>query len=76
MAKDTTQSPAAERPENWLAILDAQAVEFLLLDAEKDARLLREVEGHPGWMVELRDGGSVFLCRTPASANARVAREQ
>jgi hypothetical protein len=66
---------AAEPEEDWLAILDAQAVEFLLLDAEEDARLLREVEAHPGWMIGLREGESVFLCRTPGPAGARFAQE-
>jgi len=59
-----------EGREAWLADLDAQGVEFLLLDAEKDGNLLRDVDGHPGWRVELRDGESVLLCRTQALADA------
>ena len=76
MARDRVRPAAAAQAKDWLAILDAQAVEFLLLDAEQDARLLREVAGHPGWRIELRDGKSVFLCRTRASADARVVQEQ
>ena len=75
MAKSSVGPTAAEQAEDWLAILDAQAVEFLLLDAEQDANLLREVTGHPGWMVELQDGESVLLCRTPASADAHLAQK-
>jgi hypothetical protein len=64
----------AGRGQDWLAVLDAHRVEFLILDAEKDCGLLRDVKGHPGWTIELQDGDSVFLCRTPASAVAgRVA---
>ncbi|MFN2291298.1 MAG: hypothetical protein ACK2UC_08935 [Anaerolineae bacterium] len=75
MAKRRMGLATAEPADDWLAILDAQAVEFLLLDAEQDANLLREVTGHPGWMVELQDGESVLLCRTPASADAHLAQK-
>ncbi|MGC9333440.1 MAG: hypothetical protein ACP5JJ_04780 [Anaerolineae bacterium] len=52
-----------ELEENWLAVLDAHGVEFLLLDVDQDGGLLREVEGHPGWAIDVWDGESVLLHR-------------
>jgi hypothetical protein len=63
------QAPVAESPgryENWLSAFDALSVQFLVLDAERDARLLQSVRTHPDWTVDFSDGESFLFARAGA----------
>jgi hypothetical protein len=52
------------RLEDWMAILDAYRVQFLVLDAIRDRDLLQLVQSQPGWAVDFEDEGTVLFART------------
>ena len=52
--------------DSWLAVLDRYRVQFLILDKEQDSTLMSLVRSQPGWAVDLEDGASVLLSRSPA----------
>ncbi len=71
------QNPAATqgvgRHHNWLAVLDAYSVQFLVLDRGRDSDLLRAAQSHPGWTVDFQDGEVVLLARVQTHDGARIA---
>lgn len=67
------QAPVAEKPgwhEDWLSAFDALGVQFLVLDARRDNKLLQIVQTHPSWAVDYTDGKSVLFSRTGALVQA------
>jgi hypothetical protein len=61
------------RYERWLANLDAFGVQFLVLDTGRDGGLVQAARSHPGWEVDLEDGGAVLFARAGTSGNTRDA---
>jgi hypothetical protein len=53
---------------NWLAVLDAFDVEFLVLDTHRDHGLLQAVRSDPRWIVDVEDREAVLFARAGASA--------
>ena len=49
--------------KNWVAMLDAYDVQFLVVDARRDGELLQAARRHPEWTVDLEDGESVLFTR-------------
>ena len=48
---------------DWLASLEAHDVQYLILDVQGDAELLRQVCHQPGWRVDFNDGDSAICIR-------------
>ena len=68
--------PVAQEPgwyDNWLSAFDALDVQFLILDAERDRKLLQHVQTHPRWTLDFSDGESVLYARTGALTEAGAA---
>jgi hypothetical protein len=57
------------RPDRWLAVLDRYDVQYLILDKERDGKLLSLVRARPGWTVDLEDEASVLFCRSLAGVS-------
>ena len=67
----SVQAPIAGKPdryEGWLSDFDNLDVQFLVLDAERDRRLLQLARAHPQWIVDFADGESVLFVRASAPA--------
>jgi hypothetical protein len=52
--------------ESWLSALDTLGVQYLILDAKRDNRLLKLVQAHPKWTLDFSDGEAVLFARTGA----------
>jgi hypothetical protein len=74
MLQEQVVAQKTKRYEHWLATLDAFDVQFLVLDVECDGGLVQAARSHPGWDVDLEDGGAVLFARTgtPGKANGMV----
>jgi hypothetical protein len=70
MLQEQAVARETRRYERWLAALDAFGVTFLVLDTEHDGGLVRTARSHPGWDVDLEDGGAVLFARAETSGNA------
>jgi hypothetical protein len=66
------QAPAQRRGrlESWLTTLDTHGVQFLILNKQRDRRLLKLVRSRSGWAVDFEDRESVLFTRirTPQGA--------
>lgn len=56
---------------DWLESLAAHDVHYLILDVRSDADLLRQVDGQPGWRLDVNDGDSAIYVRAVADAPPR-----
>jgi hypothetical protein len=63
VAQERKHAPASDLYADWLAMLDAYQVKFLIVDAERDRGLFRAAHSHPQWAVDCRDHSSVLLVR-------------
>ena len=71
----SVQAPIAGKPdqyEGWLSDFDNLDVQFLVLDAEGDSRLLQCVRAHPRWTLDFSDGESVLFTRAGASVESSI----
>ena len=57
------------RLDGWLAVLDRYAVQYLILNKERDGKLLSLVRARPGWAVDFEDEASVLFSRSLAGAS-------
>jgi hypothetical protein len=73
MPQDQAIAKEIRRYERWLAALDAYGVTFLVLDTERDGELVQAARSHPGWDVDLEDGGAVLFARAGTPGNAKGA---
>jgi hypothetical protein len=73
MLEEQAVAQKSRRHERWLAALDAFDVMFLVLDAERDGGLVQAARSHPGWDVDLEDGGAVLFARAGTPGNAKGA---
>lgn len=73
MLEEQAFARVTRRYERWLAALDAFEVKFLVLDIEHDRGLVQAARSHPGWDVDLEDGGAVLFARAGTSGNAKMA---
>jgi len=51
------------RSDGWPSVLDRYGVQYLILDKDRDDKLLSLVRARPGWSVEFEDGTSVLFTR-------------
>ena len=74
MSREQAPTQRYGRLERWLAALDTHGVQFLILDKERDGRLLQLVRSSPGWTVDFEDTESVLFARirVPQGAVAAV----
>jgi hypothetical protein len=70
MAGDHEAAAAAGRQEDWLAILEAQGVQFLVLDAQRDRDLVQLFQSQGSWAVDFQEEESVLLVRSQAASGA------
>ncbi len=75
MLQEQAVARETRRYERWLATLDAFGVQFLVLDIERDGGLVQAARSHPGWDVDLEDGGAVLFARAGRSGNAQGAAQ-
>ena len=73
MPGDQAARVRAGRHENWLAILEAYGVQYLVLDIHRDRDLLQLVRSRPGWTVDFKEGETVLFARTQTLYDARAA---
>jgi hypothetical protein len=74
MTQEQFHLPAGNRYDDWLAMLDAYQVQFLILDIERDRSLYRAVRSQPNWKLDCSDGTSVLLrCVGPAGHGSNAA---
>ena len=52
------------RFDGWSSVLDRYGVQYLILDKERDDKLLSLVRARPGWSVDFEDGTSVLFTRS------------
>jgi hypothetical protein len=64
MPHDGAPAQADGRSDQWLAILDRYGVRFLILDRQRDDKLLRLIRSRPDWTVDFEDSDSVLFART------------
>jgi hypothetical protein len=64
MRQNQNFRPGSRRRERWLATLDDYRVQYLVLDAYRDHRLLRAIRSRPEWTIDFEDGASVLLVRS------------
>jgi hypothetical protein len=62
------QTPTTGRkPDQWLAVLDAYAVQFLIVDKQRDRSLLDLIRSRPDWDIDFEDGDAAVFSRVPVS---------
>ena len=62
------QTPTTGRkPDQWLAVLDAYAVQFLIVDKQRDSSLLDLARSQPDWGIDFDDGDDAVFSRVPVS---------
>jgi hypothetical protein len=71
MSQDRVFPQKVSRYEEWLDLFDAYGVQFLVLDAWRDSRLLQLIRASAKWTVDFTDGKSVLLTRTPELVTAQ-----
>jgi hypothetical protein len=61
----TTQTTGAQSSisRHWLDVLEANNVNFMVLDPVHDIYLIEQLQSHPGWMVEFASEEAVFFVR-------------
>jgi hypothetical protein len=73
MSQDQGFVSGSGRYKEWLDVFDAYGVQFLVLDALRDGRLLQLVRSRADWTVDFTDGKSVVLTRSQGLATAQGA---
>lgn len=73
MSREQAPTRKHGRLERWLAALDTYGAQFLILDKERDGRLLQLVRSRPGWTVDFEDNESVLFTRIQVSKSTRAA---
>ena len=69
MAQHEGPAQLGGRLEGWLAVFDRYAVQYLVLNKERDGKLLSLVRVQPGWSVDFEDEASVLFSRSLAGAS-------
>lgn len=64
----SVQAPVAVKrgPESWLSSLGALDVQFLILNAKLDKRLLKLLQAHPERVLDFSDDEAFMFARTGA----------
>jgi len=66
-SKTSAQRPGKHtsnpRVNQWPPLLEEFDVQFLMLDTDRDAELLKLFQAHPGWAIDSQDDQSVLLVR-------------
>ena len=66
---DPARAPEAGRFDGWLAVLDRYGVQHLILNKERDSKLLSLVRARPGWAMDFEDETSVLFSRSLAGVS-------
>ena len=70
MVQQEGPTQAGDRIGGWLAVLDQHRVQYLILNKERDGKLLSLVRARPGWSVDFEDRTSVLFTRSlPGGSN-------
>ena len=69
MSQNGNPTQLGGRFDGWLAVLDRYRVQYLILDKERDGKLLSLVRARPGWAVDFEDEASVLFSRSLAGAS-------
>jgi hypothetical protein len=56
---------------DWLQLLEALDVQFLVLDPASDRVAVELARAHPAWQVEFEDSDAVFFAHTRAQGGYR-----
>jgi hypothetical protein len=72
MSPDQAPVETNGQPPDWLAVLDAYDVRFVILNSQLDDQLQRMVRADPQWTIDLVDGDTILFARARASTSARV----
>ena len=62
------------RFDGWLAVLDRYRVQHLILDKERDGKLLSLVRARPGWAVDFEDEAAVLFSRIGEAERLETAQ--
>ena len=72
MLQDPSMSRAENRLRsmnmNWLRMLDAYHVRFLVLNLQSESDLVKYFRSQPGWLVDFEDQESIIFARTAVPA--------
>ena len=68
MLRDPAGSKGVDAQAEWPEVLDRYGVQYLVLDREGDAELLRRFRTEAQWLVDLEGRESVLLARTGSVA--------
>ena len=52
--------------KNWLTMLDAHHVRFLVLNLHSESDVVRYFRSQPGWTVDFEDEEAIIFARTDA----------
>jgi hypothetical protein len=52
--------------EDWLRVIDAYRVQFLVLNRQSEGDVVKLFRSQPGWSVDFEDGESIIFARTDA----------
>jgi hypothetical protein len=64
MSQDLSATQAELYPlEDWLGVLDACGVRFLVLDLRSDRDVVNLFRSQSGWRVDFEDGEAVLFAR-------------
>jgi len=53
--------------ENWLSVLDAYNVQFLVLNLHSNSDVVEFFRSHPGWKVDCEDEEAIIFARADGS---------
>ena len=74
MLQEHSMSQAKHRSrgknKNWLTMLDAYHVRYLVLNLQTEGDLVNYFRSLPGWLVDFEDQDSIIFARTDASTYA------
>ncbi len=70
MSQDQALALTVRQRDQWLAVLDAYGVQFLVVDKQRDSVLLALVRSQPDWRIDSEDGEAALFTRVPVSETA------
>jgi hypothetical protein len=74
MSQNGGSAQLGGRFDGWLAVLDRYRVQHLILDKERDGKLLSLVRARPGWAVDFEDEAAVLFSRIGEAERLETAQ--
>ena len=66
------EHPLPGMDKDWLTMLDAYHVRFLVLNLQSESDLVKYFRSQPGWLVDFEDQESIIFARTNAPTCTQV----